>query len=72
MHLSLHRQVVWIGIVSAILALPLGLSAGEPASSRERGRIPVPDAKITGFHLVETKSGAKLWEIWGDLAEVFE
>jgi len=72
MRLSVHRQVVWIGLVSAVLALPLGLSAGESASSRERGRIPVPDAKITGFHLVETKSGAKLWEIWGDLAEVFE
>lgn len=32
----------------------------------------MPDAKITGFHLVETKGGVKLWEIWGDLAEVFE
>ena len=64
------QRLVWIVTVSATLALLLGLAAGAPPSERER-RI-VPDAKITGFHLVETKGGAKLWEIWGDLAEVFE
>ena len=52
--------------------IPLEVAAGAPPSSQERERSSAPDAKITGFHLVETKGGAKLWEIWGDLAEVFE
>lgn len=66
------QRLVWIVTVSATLALLLGLAAGAPPSARERERRIMPDAKITGFHLVETKGGAKLWEIWGDLAEVFE
>jgi len=66
------QRLVWIVTVSATLALLLGLAAGAPPSAREQERRIMPDAKITGFHLVETKDGAKLWEIWGDLAEVFE
>lgn len=66
------QRLVWIVTVSATLALLLRLAAGAPPSARERERRIMPDAKITGFHLVETKGGAKLWEIWGDLAEVFE
>lgn len=59
-------------MVSAALTLLLEAAAGSPLPSWEPERSSMPDAKITGFHLVETKSGGKLWEIWGDLAEVFE
>jgi len=33
---------------------------------------PLADVKITKFHLVETKDGKTLWEVWGDRGEVFE
>lgn len=72
MQTTRHPRLVWIGGVSAVLILLLGAAAGWPLPSREPGSSSTPDAKITGFHLVETKSGGKLWEIWGDLAEVFE
>ena len=72
MQTTRHPRLVWIGGVSAALTLLLGAAAGSPLQSREPERSSTPDGKITGFHLVETKSGGKLWEIWGDLAEVFE
>lgn len=59
-------------VVLVALALLPGAVVGVPLPSRERGSSSTPDAKVTGFHLVETRSGVKLWEIWGDLAEVFE
>lgn len=67
-----HLRLAWSIVVAAGLILPGQVAAGGPPSSRATGRGAVPDARITGFHLVETKSGMKLWEIWGDLAEVFE
>ena len=67
-----YTRVMSMVAVPTALTLLLGMAAGAPPPSQERGRSGLPDAKITGFHLVETKSGAKLWEIWGDLAEVFE
>ena len=68
-HVLLIWMVVAMGMVS-ILLLVVGEGASPPSGERERS--PAPDVKITGFHLVETKDGAKLWEIWGDMAEVFE
>ncbi len=67
-----HPWVVWMIVVLVALALLPGAVVGVPLPSRERGSSSTPDAKVTGFHLVETRSGVKLWEIWGDLAEVFE
>ena len=66
------RSLMSMVAVPTALILLLGMAAGATPPSQERGRGALPDAKITGFHLVETKSGAKLWEIWGDLVEVFE
>ncbi len=67
-----QTRLVWAVAVPTALTFLLGMAAGAPLPSQERGGSALPDARITGFHLVETKSGAKLWEIWGDLAEVFE
>jgi LPS export ABC transporter protein LptC len=58
--------------VAAVLPVLVGGAVGAPPPSQARQQGPLPDAKISGFHLVETKSGSKLWEIWGDLGEVFE
>lgn len=30
------------------------------------------EVEITKFHLVETKDGKTLWEVWGDRGEIFE
>ena len=67
-----HTPLIWMAAASTILSILLGAAGGEPPSPRDRQRGSEPDARITGFHLVETKDGAKLWEVSGDLAEVFE
>lgn len=72
MRITRHPRLAWIIAASAGLSFLMGVAAAGPQSARSTGRGPMPDARITGFHLVETKAGVKLWEIWGDLAEVFE
>lgn len=68
------RHILLVCIVSAsvVVTFLMPVASGAPPPSRAPQRGSAPDAKISGFHLVETKGGAKLWEIWGDLAEVFE
>ncbi|MBI4380679.1 MAG: LPS export ABC transporter periplasmic protein LptC [candidate division NC10 bacterium] len=67
-----HILLVCVVSVSTITTLLLAPATGAPPPSPVRPGGSAPDAKISGFHLVETKDGTKLWEIWGDLAEVFE
>lgn len=63
---------VWIAVVSAAAAFAFG-PAGDtsPVFGAEKPS-PTADVKITRFHLVETKDGKRLWEVWGDRGEVFE
>jgi LPS export ABC transporter protein LptC len=67
-----HILLVCVVSMSMITTLLLAPATGAPPPSPVPQRGSAPDAKISGFHLVETKDGTKLWEIWGDLAEVFE
>jgi len=70
-----HMRQRWLmGIVVAGVGsiLALGIAAGKPPMAQLPRPRSAPEAKITNFHLVESKAGVKLWEIWGDLAEVFE
>jgi LPS export ABC transporter protein LptC len=67
-----HILLVCVVSMSTTTTLLLAPATGAPPPSPARQRGSAPDAKISGFHLVETKGGTKLWEIWGDLAEVFE
>ncbi len=70
-----HMQQKWLAatIVAGMISfLPLGTTSGKPPTPQLPRPKSAPEAKITNFHLVETKGGAKLWEIWGDLAEVYE
>ena len=68
------RLILLVCVVSvpAVMALLPAIASGAPPPSPAQQRGSAPDARISGFHLVETKGGTKLWEIWGDLAEVFE
>ena len=67
-----HVLLVCVVSMPMITTLLLAPATGAPPPSKVRQPGSAPDAKISGFHLVETKGGTKLWEIWGDLAEVFE
>ena len=73
MRTTRYALVFWMVAVStAAWALLLQVAGGASPSPQERLRRSAPEVKITGFHLVESKDGAKLWEVWGDVAEVFE
>lgn len=72
MRTTQHALWIWMVAVSTAWILLSQVADGASPSSQERQRRSAPDVKITGFHLVETKDGAKLWEVWGDMAEVFE
>ena len=72
MRMIRHMLLVCVVSMSTITTLLLAPATGAPPPSSVRQRGSAPDTKISGFHLVETKGGTKLWEIWGDLAEVFE
>jgi LPS export ABC transporter protein LptC len=70
---SIQRQwLVAIFAAGMITGLEVAVASGKPPAPQSPSPKSAPEAKITNFHLVETKGGAKLWEIWGDLAEVFE
>ena len=73
MRTTRYALVVWMVAVSmAAWALLLQAAGGASPLSQKRQRGSAPEVKITGFHLVESKDGAKLWEVWGDVAELFE
>lgn len=66
---------VWIVRITAISIVALwALSAADNGSSALGQDKPstAADVKITKFHLVETKDGKTLWEVWGDRGEVFD
>lgn len=64
--------LVWIVVVSVAITFTFGLASGASPAFGERKPDFSADVKITRFHLVETKDGKTLWEVWGDQGEVFE
>lgn len=64
-------RFVW-GVVVVVVACCLGRVGGAPPAFGEEKPGSTADIKITKFHLVETKDGKTLWEVWGDRGEVFE
>jgi len=60
------------GVATSILVSIMSVAGAGMPASREGAGAPRPDARITGFHLVETRGGVKLWEVWGDIGEVYE
>lgn len=63
---------VWIVVVSVATVFAFGLVSGTSSALGEGKPDPTADVKITKFHLVETKNGKTIWEVWGDRGEVFE
>lgn len=59
--------MVWIATISTFVVV----GRASPVSGEEISGS-TPDVKITKFHLVETKDGKTLWEVWGDRGEIFE
>lgn len=72
MRMSRHVRLARIAVASVAVALTVGLADGAPPATGGGKSGSTADVKITRFHLVETKDGSVLWEVWGDLGEVFE
>lgn len=64
--------LAWIVVVSVAATFTFRLAGGASPAFGERKPDSSADVKITRFHLVETKDGKTLWEVWGDQGEVFE
>ncbi len=57
-------SVFLAGLVPAAMSLALGADQSPP---------PVPpDLTLRQIHMIETRGGSKLWELWADRAEVHE
>lgn len=64
---SVWSAVILIAATCAVE--PVG--NGSPAFGGEKPES-TAEVKITKFHLVETKDGKTLWEVWGDRGEIFD
>lgn len=67
-----HVGFVWIVVISVASTFAFGLAGGVSSAFGEGKPDSRADAQITKFHLVETKDGKMLWEVWGDRGEVFD
>lgn len=72
MRTTRHIWLIWVAVASVAATFPCRPANGTtPASEKKKADVEA-DVKITKFHLVETKDGKTLWEVWGDQGEVFE
>ena len=63
---------VWSAVILiAVTCVVEPVGNGSPAFGGEKPES-TAEVKITKFHLVETKDGKTLWEVWGDRGEIFE
>ncbi|MBI2883441.1 MAG: LPS export ABC transporter periplasmic protein LptC [Candidatus Methylomirabilis oxyfera] len=65
-------RIVWTAVVWIATALTFGVFGNSLPAFGEETPGSTADVKITKFHLVETKDGKTLWEVWGDRGEIFE
>ncbi|MBZ0170267.1 Lipopolysaccharide-assembly, LptC-related [Candidatus Methylomirabilis lanthanidiphila] len=65
-------QIVWITAISVVALTAVGPAGEAPTAFGENRPASTADVRITKFHLVETKDGKTLWEVWGDRGEVFD
>lgn len=72
MQTTRHVWLRWIVTVSVAVTVAFGPVSGALPTFGEETPGSTADVKITKFHLVETKDGKTLWEVWGDRGEVFE
>src|SRR3989304_2885621 len=72
MRVTRHVWLVRIVAVSIATTWAFGPASGASSAFGEGQPGSMADVKITKFHLVETKGGKTLWEVWGDRGEIFE
>lgn len=65
-------RIVWSAAISIVVLCASGPIGVVPTTFGEDKPSATADVKITKFHLVETKDGKTLWEVWGDRGEVFD
>lgn len=61
---AIIASMLLAGLVPAALSLASGASQPPPASP--------PDLTLRQIHMMETRGGSRLWELWADQAEVRE
>jgi len=67
-----YVSLVRIVAVSMAATYACGLGSGASLAFGEGQPGSTADVKVTSFHLVETKAGKTVWEVWGDRGEIFE
>lgn len=67
-----YVRIAWsAAILIAVACVFDSVGNGVPAFGEQKPES-TAEVKITKFHLVETKDGKTLWEVWGDRGEIFE
>ncbi|MFI5339140.1 MAG: LPS export ABC transporter periplasmic protein LptC [Candidatus Methylomirabilales bacterium] len=71
----MRRIICWALVVLSVVFL-VGLALGQERGASGAGPSPpaqtAPEVTLRKIHMIETRQGAKLWELWADRAEVHE
>jgi LPS export ABC transporter protein LptC len=71
----MRRMICWGLVIVCVLVLAgLALRPDRGASGASSSPPPPkgPEATLSQIHMIETREGARLWELWADRAEVHE
>lgn len=71
----MRRLVCWTLLIVGILSvcgLALRQERGASGASSSPPVQPVPEVTLRQIHMIETREGARLWELWADRAEVHD
>jgi LPS export ABC transporter protein LptC len=66
------RWVVWVAAVLALVVSPSGVPPVTSGAAPSPPPGTTPDLTLRQIHMIETRGGAKLWELRADRAEVRE
>lgn len=67
-----YARFAWSAAILMAVACAFDFVYNDMPAYGEQKSESTPDVKITKFHLLETKDGKMLWEVWGDRGEIFE
>lgn len=69
------RIICWTLVIVGVLflaGLALRPERGASGASSSPPAQPAPEVTLREIHMIETREGARLWEVWADHAEVHE